>query len=442
MPKTRSGLRAERLWASRRTLGLAAVTAVGVLSFAACSSGASNTGTPGSASSAGKTIQPAVAKGAITLTEYDYYTAGYEAAAIEAAISAFEKKYPNVKIVRQTAPYPAVSKLVTLEAAGNTPNIVIDDQDYLAQYYAGLVPMTTFFPQSFINRYLPGGTESATLNGHEYGLQVLGGNDTGLIYNKTDFAQAGIKAPPATWAQLLTDAAKLTDPKANRYGFAVSGSQQEGSTWQLEPFVWSDGGTLSNPDATPWHQAMGLWSQMVQAGDMPKAVTGWEQTDEESHFLTGNVAMQLNGPWEIPQLSQSKIQWGVAPYPTQSSGQTLSVPIGGEAWSIGKSTTEKEAASAAFVQFLTNDTALNLELTHDMGYLPALKNEDSSYATQYPEYAVFANEFKNGKARIYGQNYLKISSDIQVMIGNVLSGSQSVGQALQTLQGQVSAIPG
>ena len=34
-----------------------------------------------------------------------------------------------------------------------------------------------------------------------------------------------------------------TDPKANRYGFAVSGSQQEGSTWQLEPFVWSDGGT-------------------------------------------------------------------------------------------------------------------------------------------------------------------------------------------------------
>src|ERR1700683_490149 len=120
MPKTRSGLRAERLWASRRTLGLAAVTAVGVLSFAACSSGASNTGTPGSASSAGKTIQPAVAKGAITLTEYDYYTAGYEAAAIGAAISAFEKKYPNVKIVRQTAPYPAVSKLVTLEAAGNT----------------------------------------------------------------------------------------------------------------------------------------------------------------------------------------------------------------------------------------------------------------------------------------------------------------------------------
>ena len=157
----------------------------------------SNTGTPGSASSAGKTIQPAVAKGAITLTEYDYYTSGYETAAIEAAISAFEKKYPNVKIVRQTAPYPAVSKLVTLEAAGNTPNIVIDDQDYLAQYYAGLVPMTTFFPQSFINRYLPGGTKSATLNGQEYGLQVLGGNDTGLIYNKTDFAQAGIKAPPA-----------------------------------------------------------------------------------------------------------------------------------------------------------------------------------------------------------------------------------------------------
>jgi multiple sugar transport system substrate-binding protein len=441
MPKNRSGIRSER-WTGRRTLAFAAAAAVGVFGLAACSSGASNGGDPGAASPAGQTIQPAVGKGAITLTEYDYYTSTYEQGAIETAINAFEKKYPNVKIERETAPYPGVSKLVTLESAGNTPNIVIEDQDYLAQYYAGLVPLTTFFKPSFINEYLPGGTESATLGGQEYGLQVLGGNDTALIYNKSDFAKAGIKEPPATWAQLEADAAKLTDPKANRYGFAVSGSQQEGSTWQLEPFVWSDGGALSNPSSAPWHQAMDLWTQMIQAGSIPRAVTGWEQTDEESHFLTGNVAMQLNGPWEISQLQQSGIQWGAAPYPTKSPGQTLSVPIGGEAWSVGRSTPEKEAASAAFIQFLTNDTALNVDLTNAMGYLPALKSESATYAAKYPAYAVFADEFKNGKARVYGQNYLKVSTDIQVMIGNVLSGSQSVNQALSTLQSQVSAIPG
>ena len=438
MPKIRSGFRSERR-AIRRAVGITAVAAVGVIGLAACSSGASSSG---GSSSAGQTIQPAVGKGAITLTEYDYYTSSSEEGAIETAISAFEKKYPNVKIERETAPYPAITKLVTLESAGNTPNIVIDDQDYLSQYYAGLVPLTTFFTPSFINEYLPGGTESATLGGQEYGLQVLGGNDTALIYNKTDFAKAGIKEPPATWAELEADAAKLTDPKENRYGLALSGSQQEGSTWQLEPFVWSDGGTLSNPGGAPWHQAMDLWTQMMQAGSIPKAVTGWEQTDEESHFLTGNVAMQLNGPWEISQLQQSGIQWGVAPYPTKSPGQTLSVPIGGEAWSVGRSTPEKEAASAAFIQFLTNDTALNVQLTNAMGYLPALKSESASYAAKYPMYAVFADEFKNGKARVYGQNYLKVSTDIQVMIANVLSGSQSVNQGLSTLQGQVSAIPG
>jgi multiple sugar transport system substrate-binding protein len=437
MPKIGSGHRRERL-AGRRFLSIAAATAIGIIGLAACSSGASNAGAAGS----GQNIQPAVGKGSITLTEYDYYTSTSEEGAIESAISAFEKKYPNVKIERETAPYPGVSKLVTLESAGNTPNIIIEDQDYLSQYYAGLVPLTTFFTPSFINEYLSGGTESATLNGQEYGLQVLGGNDTALIYNKTDFAKAGIKEPPSTWAQLEADAAKLTDPKANRYGFAISGSQQEGSTWQLEPFVWSDGGTLADPGGASWHQAMDLWTQMIQAGSMPKAVTGWEQTDEESHFLTGNVAMQLNGPWEISQLQQSGIQWGVAPYPTRTPGQTLSVPIGGEAWSVGRSTTEKEAASAAFIQFLTNDTTLNVQLTNDMGYLPGLKSESASYTAKYPEYAVFADEFKNGKARVYGQNYLKVSTDIQVMIGNVLSGSQSVNQGLSTLQGQVSAIPG
>lgn len=438
MPHTDSRFQMAQWRVHRRVLGLAAAATVAALGLAACATGSSNA----SGSGAAATIAPAVPKSPITLTEYDYYTTGSQQTAIENAISAFEKKYPNVKIQRQAVPYPSVDKLVTLEEAGNTPNIVIEDQDYLAQYYAGLVPMTTFFSKSFINKFLPGGTQSATLNGQEYGLQVLGGNDTALIYNETDFKQAGISKPPATWSQLLTDAAKLTDPKANRYGFAVSGSQQEGSTWQLEPFVWSDGGTLSKPNATPWHQAMDLWDEMVQKGYMPSAVTGWAQTDEQSHFMTNNVAMQIDGPWNIPQLQQSNIKWGVAPFPTRLPGQTVTVPIGGEAWSIGKSTSEKEAASAAFIQFLASNTKLNLQLTNTMGYLPALQNEDASYATQYPAYAVFASEFKHGKARVYGQNYLKVSTDIQVMIGSVLSGKESVDQGLKTLQSQIAAIPG
>ncbi|HEY2241252.1 MAG TPA: sugar ABC transporter substrate-binding protein [Streptosporangiaceae bacterium] len=425
----------------RRTIGLTLAGVTVSLLAAGCVGAGGGGGSTASSGSSSSKITPAVPKsGQITLTEYDYYTTPGGITAMQDVIKAFEAKYPNVTIKRQEVPYPSVDKLVTLEEAGNTPNIVIEDQDYLDQYYPGLVPLTTFFSNSFINQFLPGGTQSVMLNGNKYGLQIFGGNDTALIYNKTDFAAAGIKAPPKTWDELLADAKKLTVPAKNRYGFEIAGSQAENSTWQLEPFVWSSGGDLSKPTTAAWNQSMSLWNEMVKKGYMPSAVTGWDQTAEENHFEDNNVAMEINGPWNVPLLQSSKLNWGVAPIPVQQSGQTLQVPVGGEGWTIGKSTKTKEAASAAFLQFAAQDRSLNLKAVNSVGYLPSIKSEISGYSARYPAYSVFADEFQHGRARVYGNNYGQVSAAIQLMIGNVLSGKASVSQGLSTLSTTVSHI--
>jgi multiple sugar transport system substrate-binding protein len=314
--------------------------------------------------------------------------------------------------------------------------------------------MSTFFPPSFIAHFDAGGTDSATYAGIEYGLQVLGANDTALVYNKADFAQAGITSPPKTWSQLLTDATKLTVPSQNRYGFGVSGTQTEESSWQFEPFLWSNGGNLDDLNSPASVKALSFWQELVKDKVMPSATASWTQADVQDHFAVNDLAMEINGPWQVPCLevpsvclgsaksSVKPVPWGVAPIPTRLTSQKLIVPIGGETWEIGKSTTAQEAASALLIQFLTDDTALNVAVTHTMGYMPAIKTETAAYDRSFPLYSAWASELRNGIPREYGKGqYGAVSALLQVAIGQVLTLSESPQAALNTAAAGVKAIP-
>lgn len=402
-------------------------------------------------------IAPAAPKsGTVTISLYNYYASGNQAVAIREAIAAFEKRYPTVKVSNDivSGNATAAQKLITLESANKTPNVIVIDQDYLYEFYPRLVPLKTFFPPSFIDNYDAGGTTSATYDGTQYGLQVLGANDTALIYNKTDFAAAGIKSPPKTWAQLLSDAKKLTVP-GKRYGFGVSGAQTEESSWQFEPWLWSNGGTIGDLNSSKAVQALAFWQELVKDKVMPEATASWSQADVEDHFAVNDLAMQENGPWNVPCLQQpasclgsgskqgatAKIDYGVAPLPTRLPSQKLIVPIGGETWEIGQGSTAQEAASALLLQYLTGDTTLNVQLTHEMGYMPAIKTETAAFDRTYPAYAVFASELANGQPREYKKNgYGAASALLQVAIGKVLTLSESPQAALNTAAAGVAKI--
>jgi raffinose/stachyose/melibiose transport system substrate-binding protein len=69
--------------------------------------------------------------------------------------------------------------------------------------------------------------------------------ETGMFYNKADFAKAGVKSAPATWAQLMADLAKL-------------------KTAGFQPFVFADGG-VCNPS---WFERLATSSLL--ANEVPK----------------------------------------------------------------------------------------------------------------------------------------------------------------------------
>ena len=131
----------------------------------------------------------------------------------------------------------------------------------------------------------------------------------------------------------------------------------------------------------------------------------------------------------------------MAPIPTRLSGQKLIVPIGGETWEIGQSTTAKEAASALFMQYLADNTALNVRLTNLMSYMPAIKTETAAYDRAYPTYSAWASELANGIPRSYANGqYGAVSALIQVAIGKVLSGAETPQAAMATAAAGVANI--
>src|SRR5258708_18629147 len=103
---------------------------------------------------------------------------------------------------------------------------------------------------------------AGSYQGKVYGL-APGVNSIALIYNKSMLAAAGIK-PPATWAQLKSDAARLTS--SQHYGFAMSADNDGEGAWTLLPFFWSHGGGLAPLDSPPAGQRLPVGVRPLKGG--------------------------------------------------------------------------------------------------------------------------------------------------------------------------------
>jgi len=148
----------------------------------------------------------------------------------------------------------------------------------------------------------------------------------GLFYNKAMFAAAHL-SPPTTWAQMQSDAKALT--KRPVYGVAFDATGDEQSTWQLEPFFWSSGASLTHVDTGAFESSLQLWVNMVKNGSASKSVLTWGQDpDLTQQFMQGHAAMIIDGPWIFPELNQKgwtyNNQYGIVPIPTAQAGRRWS----------------------------------------------------------------------------------------------------------------------
>jgi multiple sugar transport system substrate-binding protein len=413
---------------TRRVLAILGATALAVTA-AACSSGSSSSGS---------------SNAKVTITEFDYYTGGANAA-VNAYNAQFMKAHPNVTVKRTSVPYAnLITKILQDASAGDMPNLMLIDNPDVPEVAATgqLVPFDNL-PGFTTAGYTPGATAECTYQGKHY-CYPIGTNTIGVFYNKAMFAAQHL-SPPSTWAQLQSDAKALTT--SSHYGIAFDATGDEQSTWQLEPFFWSNGGSLTSVNTPAFQQALQLWVNMVKDGSASKSVLQWGQDpDLTQQFLHQKAAMIIDGPWIFPELNAAgwkyNQQYGIVPIPVRQAGQKVITPLGGETIDIGAGgSAAQQKASWEWIEGLQNP-AMMQHVASQMFYLPTKSAVITQYLKGGPEYTVFAQEIENARPRTteYGANYPKVSQAIWTAIQAAITGTASVSSALDTAQSTVSGI--
>ncbi|MHB1957224.1 MAG: extracellular solute-binding protein, partial [Sulfobacillus sp.] len=138
---------------------------------------------------------------------------------VQLLVKQFNATHPGIHV---TATYqgsysgggPEQQKLLAAIRAGDAPDVAQMEVHSMPVFAAAgrLLPLTHLMMASKADKpgdFLTGMLVSTQYKGVYYGVPFNRSVPV-LYYNKTLFAKAHIAAPPATWAQLMVDAKKLT----------------------------------------------------------------------------------------------------------------------------------------------------------------------------------------------------------------------------------------
>src|SRR6201998_4458654 len=182
----------------RRLIGSVAVGASVLLALTACGSSSGS-----SSGSSGQTT--------LTMVVPDYGTgpANTTAKYWSAIIAAFEKQYPKIKVTFQIYNWNIIdSKAQTMLQNKQYPDIIEGESPLQFAQDGIAYPASQVLSPSMYSDMLKPFMTADSYKGTAYGMPFTT-SSRAFFYNKKLFSQAGISAPPTTWAQLQTDAAKI-----------------------------------------------------------------------------------------------------------------------------------------------------------------------------------------------------------------------------------------
>lgn len=379
-----------------------------------------------------------------TLTEMDWYTEPSQIRAIDSIFGSFEASHPRVKVSRYYVPGTSyLSKVLQEATAGDLPDYLMLDNPMVPDVAeTGVLMPIRKLGNVNTTPFYKGPLSEVVYHKVLYGLPV-GNNTIALFYNKKMLADAHI-TPPKTWNQLVTDAAKLTHGSV--YGFGFSAASGSGNvSWQSEPFLWTDGGHLRDPESAGDKATLALFQRLVKTHGMPQAAATWTQTDVQDEFQEGRVAMVINGPWIVPELNTIKgLSYGIATIPVPKLGDTLRVPLGGETFVIPKTHTNSEKLAFSLLTKMLDNTQSAAKIGAAFGYVPSYAPAVAQVVKQDPYLKVFAKEVATARSRtkFLGSSYPKVSAIWGNAVEEVITGQMSVAEAAKTAESQVQAALG
>ena len=290
------------------------------------------------------------------------------------AFAEFQRRHPEIDLITTaTGGRMDEQKLMCGIAAGDPPDCINQDRFSIGGWAArdafrpldDLIARDREAPDAIHPEdYYTACWQEATYEGKVYAIPNTT-DDRVLYYNEDLLRRAGYVdahgnvVPPRTWDELEAYAVRLTRRNDGGEIEQIGFIPNYGNSW-LYLYGWQNGGHFMSPDGrTCTLNDPRIVEALQYVVDVYDALGGVEKTDafaasfqaeELDPFLTGKVAMVINGNWNLDLIARYKpdMNFGVAlapvpkgrPYITWSGGFSWAIPQGAkhveEAWAFTK----------------------------------------------------------------------------------------------------------
>jgi multiple sugar transport system substrate-binding protein len=390
-----------------------------------------------------------------TQVTFSYLWTGPQAAAIQKIVAQFNASQNKITVVGISSP-DFQKQLASMSASHGSFDISDNFGTSVCSWATKgiLQPLSGYLKADNISTsdFVPATFNQMKCNGQVYELPVSL-DDFELMYNKTEFAAAGIKAPPTTMEQFAVDIAKLT--KVDKNGNITQlglGNPDTGTT--ITTLGYAFGGTWDGPhNNTPSPQNPGAVAGLnfyydnitkkYGAANVQKFTAGWGQYQSaQDPFFSGKVAMVIDGEWQPPYIKANapNLKWGVTevPYPAADPGLKGTTQVTASTLFIPTNAPQKQAAFE-FLKFITGEQG-DAEFSLGLGVLPARESliTNPRYTATDPQFKVWLQALKSPNLHALGSNpyEAQYQSDYTTAFNAVLDGTMTPAQAIAQLVSQ------
>lgn len=375
----------------------------------------------------------AVSDEPITLSLWHYFAPGTNA--IRWSIERWNAEHEMIRIEDRYIPFADLKReIVKAITTGEVPDIVIiDNPDHASFAASGAFADITERVRAWDagDRYFAGPWKSTLFEGRNYGIPQ-NSNTIALFYNKNLFQQANLDPdrPPQTWQELRDYSERIMFNLENVSALAVSATRSEEGTFQFLPWLQMAGASFDDLRSDGAAQALTLWTQLYQAGAMPRAAINATQSEMMGIFAAQNTAMVITGPWDLFQLAEVDFEWGIALLPYHERTGIRSSALGGENFAIMAASPYIDEAWE-YIAWTQRPDFLE-QMYIEGGRLPSRGDiaDSSDYWSGDPHMATFIEQLQYAAPRGPHPNWPQISNEIQLAIQKAMTGLMSPAEAL------------
>lgn len=362
------------------------------------------------------------------LVLWSYYETDAQQAALDKLIQDFNRSQADYEANWEYVPMTEFTKRLAIGITEEElPDLVIIDNPDMKRYInLGMFEdiSTHIKTWEHMETYEEQAWNSVQQDGSFYGIPFCC-NNLALIYNKSMMEKYGM-TPPEDWETFVMTAKKLSSE--NTYGFAMSALDGEQCSFQVLPWILAEGEEIETIGTDKTKQAYEKINMLIRSGYLDHNCVNWSQVDIARKFINGEAAMMENGPWVIPMLRESGIDYGVVPLPF---GNTKTVISGGENLGVMKGKNIKGAI--AFLEYYNQDEVM-ADICKTAYALPPKLNLSQEVAIENQEMSVFAKQMEHTVSRASFEDWSAISDAISNATYAIFTGTKTPEEVCKQLQ--------